>query len=296
MKSKLCLKFLKEKNKMKILIILIRWKGGVGRVITNQKRILEKLGHEVEVISREDDLKYFSTKEFFFKIRKEVKSRKYDILYSQDWSCALPLMFFKNHCICFHGNETKNKFFQNVVGRLKGKRLIVVGDLLKEKFPKSTLAYNGVDLDDFKDLKMTREKGNVGFANWHNSSYNYEEIKSAVEKVGMKLIDTNLKLTKKELVEFYNKIEIFISLPKEFAGFNITWVEAMACNVPKIIGNNNGIGRIIDINHIEDFKGIEDVLRNAKSKKDYKINPAFNWNVQTNKVLNVFNKFLGVGK
>jgi len=50
---------------MKILIVLIRWKGGVGRLIESLKPFLEKEGHQVEVISREDDLKGFSAKQSF---------------------------------------------------------------------------------------------------------------------------------------------------------------------------------------------------------------------------------------
>ena len=62
---------------MKILIVLIRWKGGVGRVVSSIKPILEKAGYEVEVISREDDLKCYSLKESIFKLRKEVKEEDY---------------------------------------------------------------------------------------------------------------------------------------------------------------------------------------------------------------------------
>ena len=37
---------------MKILIVLIRWEGGVGRVITSQKKLLEKAGHQVTFFVR----------------------------------------------------------------------------------------------------------------------------------------------------------------------------------------------------------------------------------------------------
>jgi hypothetical protein len=277
---------------MNILIIIIRWKGGVGRVVKNIKRILEKKGHFVEVISREDDLNCFSTKQAFFKIRKEVKKRNYDILYTQDWSCALPLLDKKKHYVSYNGIETKkSKFLQKIIGKLMGKKLIVIGDQLKEKFPKSTLAYVGVNLEEFKNLNLKRKKNTVGFANWNNSSYNYNQIKSAVKKSKKKLIETQMKLNKKDLIKFYNQIETFISLPEKFCGFNMSWLEAMSCNVPKIIGNYNGVGKSLDINHVEDFKDIEDALKNAKVKKNYKIDPRFNWEVHTNKILKTFNKF-----
>ena len=57
---------------MKILIVLKKWKGGVGRVINSIKPLLEKEGHEVKVISREDDLKCFSMKSSWFKLQREV--------------------------------------------------------------------------------------------------------------------------------------------------------------------------------------------------------------------------------
>lgn len=277
---------------MKILIVLIRWKGGVGRLIESLKPFLEKEGHQVEVISREDDLKGFSTKQSFFKLRKLVKSKKYDILYTQDWSCALPLLLFKNHYCCFCGNEIKGiqKLLQFCIGNIFGKKLIVVGPQLKKRFKKSNLIYAGVDLSIFKNFNNKREKNTVGFANWHRNLYNYSKIKSATKQAGLKLIDTNLKLSKKDLVKFYNKIEIFISLPEKFAGFNISWIEAMACGVPKIIGNQNGIGNQLDINHVEDFKDILDSLKNAKSTKEYKINKEFNWDFYSKKLLKVFNE------
>ena len=162
--------------------------------------------------------------------------------------------------------------------------------MLKKLFPKSTLAYVGVDLKEFKDLNLKRIKGTVGFANFETDDYNYGAIKKAVEKQGMKLVKTNMKLSKKELVKFYNTIETFISLPSKNAGFNMTWVEAMACKVPKIIGNKNGVGKSININHVEDFKSIEDVLKKARVMRDYHINKEFNWETQAKKILELFSK------
>ena len=43
---------------MKILILLKKWKGGVGVVVKNLKKELEKRGHFVKTISR--DLNNFS--------------------------------------------------------------------------------------------------------------------------------------------------------------------------------------------------------------------------------------------
>ncbi len=51
--------------------------------------------------------------------------------------------------------------------------------------------------------------------------------------------------------KWYNSLKVFISKPSESAGFNLCWLEAKASGVPKIIGNDNGIG----INNVhEKFK------------------------------------------
>jgi len=275
---------------MKILITLIRHKGGVGTVVKNVKRELELKGHEVETISREDDLDCISAKQGYKKLREAVVERDYDILYSQDWTCALSNIFKKNHYVCFHGRQTgRNRWLHLLVGKLKGKKLTVVGDRLKEEFPKATLVYNGVDRTLFKKLKgIKRIPKSVGYANWKTNQYNYCGIKTAVKEMGLDFIETNLELNKKELVEFYNKIETFISLPEEFAGFNITWIEAMICGVPKIIGNYNGIGKSLDINHLEDYDSISDVLMKAKSKENYEVKKEYDWGVHADKLIELF--------
>ena len=69
-----------------------------------------------------------------------------------------PLLFYKNHYCCFHGHQTgKTKLLQDFVGRFMGKNLIVVGDSLNNRFSKSNIVYNGVDLMKFYDLKKKRE-------------------------------------------------------------------------------------------------------------------------------------------
>ncbi len=225
---------------MKILIILKKWQGGVGRVVNSIKPLLEKAGNEVEVISREEDLHCYSLKKSFSVLRREVKKRKYDILYTQDWSCALPLLGFKNHYCCFHGNEPgKSRLLQNIVGKILGDYLIVVGPLLKKRFPKSHLIYNGVDFNKFKDLHKKRDK--IGWI-----KRDYEEI---TEEQFIQLAkEKNLEPTIAENIppdnmnEWYNSLKIFVSYPKWFTGFNLCWLEAKAAGVPEILGNENGIG------------------------------------------------------
>ena len=250
---------------MKILIVLIRWKGGVGRVIESIKPLLEKAGNEVEVISREDDLKSYSLKDSFFKLRREVKKRDYDILYTQDWSCALPFLGFRNHFICFHGNESNKlgRLIQNFIGKAMGKRLIVVGPKLKERFPKSNLIYNGVDFNKFRNLKKRRTK--IGWVDKGTESITEEDFLKIAKKYRLKpTIAENIQPEK--MNEWYNSLKIFVSYPPESAGFNLCWLEAKASGVPEILGNENGVG----INKI---------------KKDWK---KMSWENHVNKLLGAF--------
>jgi hypothetical protein len=225
---------------MKILIILIRWKGGVGRVVSSIKPLLEKAGNKVEVISREDDLKCYSLKSSFKRLRQEVRSRNYDILYTQDWSCALPFLFWKNHYTCFHGNEpTKSKILQNLVGNIIGKNLVVVGPLLKRRFPKSNLIYSGVDFNKFKDLHKKRDK--IGWIRRDYEEINEEGFKRLGRENQLEpTIAENIP--PEEMNEWYNSLKVFVSYPKWFTGFNLCWLEAKSSGVPKILGNENGIG------------------------------------------------------
>ena len=141
---------------MKILMIFIRWPGGVGEVIRSISKEFAKLGHEVKVISREDDLGLSSLITSIFPLRKRIKrlikKGEYDIIYSHDWSTAFPLLFpyriFKKRHFCiFYGNQLgATKIFQEIIGKIMGNRLIVVGDLNKKKFPKSHIIRNSVNM------------------------------------------------------------------------------------------------------------------------------------------------------
>ena len=280
---------------MKILILIKKWSGGVGRVINSIKPLLEKKGYKIEIISREDDLKCFSLKDSFRILRKEVNKRNYDILYIQDWSCALPLIDKKSF-VCFHGEDISksSRFLQVLVGKIKGRKLIVVGDKLKKLFPKSSLIYNGVDLNKFKQIKNIKKiKNSVGFANWLTDKYNFNKIKKAVNETEKKLIVAK-NIQKEKMPEFYNKIEAFISLPPEYTGFNLVWLEAMACGVPKIIGNNAGIGKKLPINHIEDFSSIEEAIKSSKRRnyRKWVLDNKFTWENHVNKFLEVYKKCL----
>jgi glycosyltransferase involved in cell wall biosynthesis len=223
----------------KILMVLTRYKGGVGRVVTSVKPLLEKAGYDVEIISREDDLNCYSFKNSIRLLRKKIKSIDYDVLYSQDWSIALPLLDFKNHYVCFHGIEPAATFLQKFVYLIKQRKVIVVGNTLKEKYPKSKVIYNGVNFNEFYNLNKERQC--VG---WIKRDYETITEKDII-KYGK---DNNLKVSIAENIkpskmnEWYNSLSVFISYPKDYTGFNLCWLEAVAAGVPTVLGNNNGMG------------------------------------------------------
>ena len=251
---------------MKILMMIIRWQGGHGTVALGLKKELESRGHIVEIISREDD------KLSKLDLRKFVRNygKYYDIIYTYDWSMALPLLFpypihFNKHYCLFHGHQpNKLRFLQSIIGKCMGKKLFVVGDTLKERFPNSTLVYNGVDFDTFKDLKKKREC--IG---WIKRDYDLisEEgfFKLAQLYNLIPIIADHIPFEK--MNEFYNRCKMFVSYPPDYTGFNLAWIEAKAAGVPTIMGNNNGIG-------------VANAVENYKS---------FTWKKNVDKLLEVWN-------
>ena len=57
---------------MKILILLKKWEGGVGSVVKHISNEFEKKGHQVKIISRENDLKIYSLRKSIFKLRNHI--------------------------------------------------------------------------------------------------------------------------------------------------------------------------------------------------------------------------------
>lgn len=261
---------------MKILIFLKKWKGGVGVVVNSIKKELEGRGHEVICISREEDLKCKSSVKNLFWLRgkyeKIIRKESPDLIYTQDWSIALPLIFpfrifKKKHYCCFHGNQLgKTKSVQTIVGRIMGKKLVVVGDSLKERFPKANKIYNGVDLTLFKPLK--KQRGCLGWINKGTETLRKKEVLAVAKGLKLKpLIAENFEIPFDRMNEdFYNRCEIFVSLPPKSAGFNLCWIEAMAADVPIIIGNNEGIGGKLNIDKFKTKKELFESI--AKLKKN----------------------------
>ena len=293
---------------MKMLIVLLRLKGGVGRANVEIAEVLRKKDWEVDFLSREDDLKIFSLLKSFFTLKKRVKElmkkRNYDIIYTQDYSCALPLLFpfpifWKKHFCCFCGVKSgkhpeliqwHHKFFQRLVGKIMGKKIVVIGDQLKEIFPKSKLIYRGVNINKFKPLQKKRDC--LGWINKDIEKISRDELQKICENTGLKLfVAENIPVEK--MNEFYNKCQVFIDLPRT-AGFNLAWLEAMAAGVPIILGNEKGAGTILPFDKIlkdkEKIKEIEKKIKNPKciDYRKWVIDNEFTWEDKAKKLIKFF--------
>ncbi len=288
---------------MKILTALIRRKGGVGNSNNELSKELRKKGYQVDVLSREDDLKIFTFKGSIFPIRKEIrklmKKNNYDIIYTQDYSLALTLLFpyplfWKKHFCCFCGIKTwgTQKVVQTVTGKIMGEKLIVVGNQLKERFPKSTLIQRGVNFKKFKPLGKRRNY--IGWVDRDIETISKKELQKIADLNGLKLLIAK-GIPPNKMNEFYNKCKVFISLPTK-AGANNVWGEAMSAGVPIVIGNNKGPGPIFPFDKIlENESKIEKMTKIIKNPKriNYRkwlIDNGFFWKNKAEKLISFFGR------
>ncbi len=289
---------------MKILILLKKWPGGVGGGVKNLIKELGKEGHIVDAIAREEDLHYYSLVKSFIplrrKIKRLIKEGNYDIIYTQDWTLAAPLLFptkifRRKHFSMFHGHQIGlTKIFQIIVGFLMGENLMVMAPSLKKKFRKASINYCGVNQNQFRSLRKKRT-----YLGWTKKGT--ETIKlSTLKKISRK-IDLPLNvadgLPHEAMNDFYNNCQIFISLPPRSAGFQASWLEAMMAGVPIIIGNENGAGEIqpfdkIPLGKENDVSFIVNKI-NGADKKDYIgwiKEKDFSWKRHAKQLIKIFSK------
>ena len=141
---------------MKILIVFRKKKEESWDIVMSVKQKLEEKGHNVDLLSREDDLGIDSLSGSMGTLKEAIKRRdkekNYDVIYTQDWSMAFPLLipervFEKKHFCFFHNvqEEGNSRIFQRIVGNMLGGNLLVRKEELKKKFPKSILAFDGIN-------------------------------------------------------------------------------------------------------------------------------------------------------
>ncbi|MFC1710684.1 glycosyltransferase [Nanoarchaeota archaeon] len=294
---------------MKILIVLQNMgqkkgkPGGVGNASNEIQKALNKKGHEVDILSREDNLKIYSALGSIFPLRKKIrqlmKKEKYDVIYTQDWGMTLPMLlpyriFKKQHFVCFCGRQ-ENIFIiiQDLVGKIMGKRLVVIGDRLKKAFPKATLIYRGVNFKWFKPLRKKRDS--IGFVDKPSELITKEELKEIATRTGLKPITAKNIPINKMNEKFYSKCKVFISLPPQ-AGYNNVWNEAMASGAPIVIGNDRGAGTMLPFDKVNKGENrvekITKIVKNPKkiNYRKWLIDNGFSWKENANKLLRYFKK------
>ena len=147
---------------MKILIVFRRKERIIWESIKQMEKKLVKLGHNVDLLSREEDLNMNSLSSSMgglsVAIEKKDKENNYGIIYTQDWSIAMPLLLptktlFEKHYCLFHDVEpsgAKSRVLQRIVGNMMGTKLVVKTKELKEKFPGAIFSEDGISKDVLK--------------------------------------------------------------------------------------------------------------------------------------------------
>jgi glycosyltransferase involved in cell wall biosynthesis len=276
---------------MRILFLIKKWPGGVGRYVSETVAFLRKEGHIVEVVSRNESLKRNSFLSSILLIRKKVSNSSYDIIFTHDWSLALPLLIPPrlnrlNHFCCFHGHEFgKGRIFQVLVGKILNSKLMVVGDSLNKRFPNSFLNYEGVNREVFNSLSCKRDK--LGWIKRDYELIDELQINYLAKKLNLKpFVIENVPFNKMNRV--YNSCKVFISFPPSYTGFNLCWLEAMAAGVPYIFGNNFGIGERLNILKVD---SLLEIIKKVKMKEiiDYKEDlEIFTWESHVNNLIKFF--------
>ena len=300
-------------RKMKILILVKsmqhRTKNkacGVGVVAEELMNQWISQGHECKLLSREDDFKADSVAKGIWKIRKYVKEHEheYDVIYTHDWSMALPLMFpyvlaGEKHYCHFHGVENKTPFMQDIVGKQLKHRLIVLHDQHAKAFKSSLQVNNAANFETFKNINLKRKY--VGFVDKPGEHPEIREIARQISKeLKMPLLIAK-EIHFSKMNRFYNECKVFISLCEDTAGFGLVWLEAMSAQVPLIIGNEQGCGPKLPIeilmtkNDSKEYiiKAAIKSIKSPLSKTDYRkwlINSDYSWEKISKKILNKIEK------
>ncbi|MCR4284522.1 MAG: hypothetical protein NUV97_00575, partial [archaeon] len=181
-----------------------------------------------------------------------------------------------------------------IVGKIMGKKLLVMAPKLKERFLKANLNYCGVSNKQFYPLKKKR----IGIG-WTEKGTELIK-KETVEKIARKLKKPLLiakSIRPEEMNNFYNQCEVYLSFPPTIAGFQASWLEAMMAGVPKVLGNENGSGKIQPFEKIPLGKenDVEFLVKRIKEMK--KVNYIewlgkndFSWKRHSKKLIEIFSK------
>jgi hypothetical protein len=117
-----------------------------------------------------------------------------------------------------------------------------------------------------------------------------EQVKRLAKALKMPLLVAT-KIPFNRMNEYYNKCKIFVSLPPVDAGFNLCWFEAMAAEVPMVIGNNEGAGIKLPIKKVEKIGEIEKIKFKSDGKFYRKwLKGKYTWKNQAKRLIEVISK------
>lgn len=250
---------------MKVLLVHKTKVGGVSVHVREVKRQLARSGVRVNEVTRVEGLSAKSFLESYGKMKRFFSEHgpEYDVVHAHDWSIAYPALRagLKNLVATFHGFPTHPiaRAFEDYCIKRLGKRAVVISPTMKRRYPDATYIPNGVDLKLFKPSGR-RTPGLVGVA----QKYNVAEIEKAVTAAGMRLIRAE-GVSYEKMPAFFSKIETFVSIPPSITGFNLVWLEAMACEVPYIIGTDAGIGEVLPIHKIDGLESLGSTLQKIRN-------------------------------
>lgn len=286
---------------MRVLVLVKERKkkgfGGVETLLRNISKEFEKKGHKIDIVSRLDDLglKSFAASIFPMRrvVKKMMKEKNYDIIYTQDWNMAFPLLFpypvfKKKHFSFFHATQKGRGFFiQFIVGNLIGKRLLTGDRRNRDRYNGATLVATSVNLNDFKPLGKKRKY--LGWTHKPSENLSKKRFLEIAKKLKMPVLIAE-GIPPQKMNEYYNKCKIFVSLPFKEAGGGVTYMEAMAAGIPRIVGNMYAEGYKFPFDKVENFKGLEEAISKSKERdyrkwmKDSKIT----WEKHAEKLIEVF--------
>lgn len=247
---------------MNILHLHKTRRGGVAIHVSYVKSELEDSSHDVDEISRNEDLDSDSFLRSYHLLQEESKawSDDYDVIHAHDWSLAFPLIRagVKNLVATFHAFPTNPvaRLFQDYAISRLGPRAVVISPKMKLRYQDASYIPNGVDLKLFRRTGESHDGFRVGVA----QGYKKEAIKRACDAAGVEFVSTRGELDYEDLPDFYSSLDAFVSLPYRQAGFNMVWTEAMACEVPYIVGTGAGIGDVLPIYKLRKSSGPKSLL------------------------------------
>lgn len=286
---------------MRILMVEKTRVGGVHVHVSSVAKELRKLGHEVNIITRVEDLgfssfvdSYSAMKKFFAK-----KAQQYDIIHAHDWSIVYPAIRagVGNLVATFHGLPTTfiAKYFQDTAIRALGSRAVVISPRMLITYPSATYVPNGIDPNIFLPNRPGKQDEVLvlGVA----QKYYRREITRVATDLGFR-VHTAEGIPYSRMPEFYNSVDVFVSIPPRTTGFNMVWLEAMACEVPYIIGMNVGIGEILPIYKVNGIKELKTLLTTIKEgnlpplkgSRKWVIENGFTWAEHARQIVRIYSE------